>query len=43
MFYQAIQTEREPAIEEVESTLGVHLVFKPDEHLHHEQFDIMRV
>lgn len=41
--YAAIQSEREPAIEEVESSLGVHLVFKPDEHLHHEQFDIMRV
>jgi hypothetical protein len=27
----------------VERTLGIHLVFKPDETLHHEQFDVMRI
>ena len=26
-----------------ERTLGIHLVFKPDEALHHEQFDVMRI
>jgi len=33
----------DPIFEEVEQTLGVHLVFKPDESLHHEQFDVMRI
>ena len=33
----------DPIFEEVERTLGVHLVFKPDETLHHEQFDVMRI
>jgi len=33
----------DPIFDEVERSLGVHLVFKPDESLHHEQFDIMRI
>ena len=33
----------DPIFEEVERTLGIHLVFKPDESLHHEQFDVMRI
>ena len=33
----------DPIFEEIERNLGVHLVFKPDEALHHEQFDIMRI
>ena len=33
----------DPIFEELERTLGVHLVFKPDESLHHEQFDVMRI
>ena len=33
----------DPIFEEVERTLGIHLVFKPDEALHHEQFDLMRI
>ena len=30
-------------VEEVERALGIHLVFKPDEQLHHEQFDVMKI
>jgi ribonuclease G len=33
----------EPIFEELERSLAVHLVFKPDESLHHEQFDVMRI
>ncbi|MEO8035423.1 MAG: Rne/Rng family ribonuclease [Acidobacteriota bacterium] len=33
----------DPIFEEVELNLGVHLVFKPDDSLHHEQFDVMRI
>ena len=33
----------DPIFEEVERNLGVHLVFKPDDTLHHEQFDVMRI
>ena len=33
----------EPVFDEVERTLGIHLVFKPDDTLHHEQFDVMRI
>jgi ribonuclease G len=32
-----------PIFEEVERNLGIHLVFKPDDSLHHEQFDVMRI
>ena len=33
----------DPIFEELERSLGIHLVFKPDESLHHEQFDLMRI
>jgi ribonuclease G len=33
----------DPIFEEVERNLGIHLVFKPDDSLHHEQFDIMSI
>ena len=33
----------DPIFEEVERNLGIHLVFKPDDSLHHEQFDVMRI
>src|SRR5579859_1664353 len=33
----------DPVFDEVERTLGIHLVFKPDDTLHHEQFDVMRI
>ena len=33
----------DPIFEEVERTLGIHLVFKPDDSLHHEQFDVVRM
>jgi ribonuclease G len=40
--YSALHTG-DPIFEEVERTMGIHLVFKPDESLHHEQFDVMRI
>ncbi len=33
----------DPIFEEVERSLGIHLVFKPDDTLHHEQFDVMSI
>ncbi len=33
----------DPIFDEVERSLGIHLVFKPDDSLHHEQFDVVRV
>ncbi|MGH9457401.1 MAG: Rne/Rng family ribonuclease, partial [Thermoanaerobaculia bacterium] len=39
--YQALQGEEAEIFEEVEKLHGIHLVFKPDEALHHEQFDVM--
>jgi len=33
----------DPIFDEVERNLGIHLVFKPDESLHHEQFDVVRI
>ncbi|HET7710468.1 MAG TPA: Rne/Rng family ribonuclease [Thermoanaerobaculia bacterium] len=33
----------DPIFEELERNLGIHLVFKPDDSLHHEQFDVMRI
>ncbi|HEY0591299.1 MAG TPA: Rne/Rng family ribonuclease [Thermoanaerobaculia bacterium] len=39
--YQAIQQEESSFFDEVETLHGIHLVFKPDETLHHEQFDLM--
>jgi ribonuclease G len=39
--YQVLQGEEAAIFDEVESFHGIHLVFKPDESLHHEQFDLM--
>jgi ribonuclease G len=39
--YQAIQQEESSIFDEVETLHGIHLVFKPDSSLHHEQFDLM--
>jgi ribonuclease G len=33
----------DPIFDEVERSLGIHLVFKPDDTLHHEQFDVMSI
>ncbi len=33
----------DPIFEELEENLGIHLVFKTDDSLHHEQFDVMRI
>jgi ribonuclease G len=33
----------EPVFDEIERNLGIHLVFKPDDTLHHEQFDVMKI
>src|SRR5438067_510484 len=43
VIYGTLHAATEPIFEEIERNLGVHLVFKPDEALHHEQFDIMRI
>jgi len=40
--YSSMQPS-DPIFEETERNLGVHLVFKPDDSLHHEQFDVMRI
>ena len=39
----AVYTALDPIFDEVERSLGIHLVFKPDDTLHQEQFDVMRV
>jgi ribonuclease G len=41
--YQSLHAASDPIFEEIERNLGVHLVFKPDDSLHHEQFDVMRI
>jgi ribonuclease G len=41
--YAAIQHDGDSFFDEVERSLGVHLVFKPDDNLHHEQFDVMKI
>ena len=41
--YSTLHAASDPMFEEIERNLGIHLVFKPDESLHHEQFDIMRI
>ena len=33
----------DPIFEEVERSLGIHIIFKPDDSLHHEQFDVVRI
>ena len=39
----AVYGTLDPIFEEVERNLGIHLVFKPDDSLHHEQFDVMQI
>jgi len=41
--YTVILAEGDKLFDEIERLLGVHLVFKPDDHLHHEQFDVMTI
>lgn len=41
--YNAARGESQGMFDEVENALGIHLVFKPDEKLHHEQYDVMKV
>src|SRR5260221_12717563 len=41
--YQSLHAANDPIFEEIERNLGVHLVFKPDDSLHHEQFDVVRI
>jgi ribonuclease G len=41
--YEALESDEEQIFREVEEIQGVHLVFKPDPELHHEQFDVMVV
>ena len=43
VIYNSLHAATDPIFEETERNLGIHLVFKPDESLHHEQFDIMRI
>ncbi len=33
----------DPIFDEVERGLGIHIIFKPDDSLHHEQFDVVRI
>jgi ribonuclease G len=41
--YGTFSNGSEPVFAEIESHLGIHLVFKPDDSLHHEQFDVMTI
>jgi ribonuclease G len=41
--YQLLIADDSRMFADVEETLKVHFVFKPDDHLHHEQFDIVKV
>ncbi|HSY51361.1 MAG TPA: Rne/Rng family ribonuclease [Thermoanaerobaculia bacterium] len=41
--YTSLNNANDPIFEEIERNLGIHLVFKPDDSLHHEQFDVMRI
>jgi Ribonuclease G/E len=41
--YSSLNNANDPIFEEIERNMGVHLVFKPDDSLHHEQFDVMRI
>src|SRR5437868_11437867 len=43
VIYGSVHNANDPMFEEIERNLGVHLVFKPDDSLHHEQFDVMRI
>jgi ribonuclease G len=41
--YAALRSDAEGMFEEAERSLNIHLIFKPDDNLHPEQFDVMRV
>ncbi|MGA7614959.1 MAG: Rne/Rng family ribonuclease [Thermoanaerobaculia bacterium] len=41
--YAALQHEKNQIFDEVERLLNIHLLFKPDDNLHHEQYDVMKV
>ncbi|MEO8217555.1 MAG: ribonuclease E/G, partial [Acidobacteriota bacterium] len=41
--YAAIQQDGAEIFEEVESAHNIHLVIKPDDNLHHEQYDVMMI
>src|SRR5207302_1002554 len=41
--YGSVHNANDPIFEEIERNMGVHLVFKPDDSLHHEQVDVMRI
>lgn len=41
--YAALQGEERDMFEEVERALDIHLIVKPDDNLHHQQFDVMTV
>ncbi len=41
--YASFRTEGGPIFDELERLHNIHLVFKPDDNLHHEQFDVMPV
>jgi ribonuclease G len=41
--YSTLHAATDPIFEELEQNLGIHLVFKPDDSMHHEQFDVMRI
>jgi ribonuclease G len=43
LVYGTLQNGVEPVFDEIERNMGIHLVFKPDDSLHHEQFDVMRI
>jgi ribonuclease G len=43
VIYGSLHTAGDPIFEEIERNLGIHLVFKPDDSLHHEQFDVMKI
>ncbi len=41
--YSSLQADEDHIFQEVEEALNIHLVFKPDAGLHHEQFDVMAI
>jgi ribonuclease G len=41
--YTHLRADEQAMFDEVERTFMIHLVFKPDENLHHEQFDVMKI
>jgi flagellar biosynthesis/type III secretory pathway protein FliH len=41
--YSILRDDEDGMFSEVEETLSIHLVLKPDENLHHEQFDVVRI